>query len=65
MYSLLKEGGILVSISSKHWENCDNKKEKEFRKFLDLVKAEIISLEAGEFKESGTNISSNIIIIRK
>lgn len=65
MYSLLKKDGILVSISSKHWENSNNKKEKEFKNFLDLIKAEIINIDAGEFKESGTNISSNIIIIRK
>jgi len=65
MYSLLKDDGILVSISSKHWENCDNKKEKEFRKFLDEVNAEIINIDSGKFKDSGTLIATNIIVIRK
>lgn len=41
------------------------KKEKEFREFIDLVKAKIIELEPNEFKESGTNIATNIIIIKK
>jgi len=65
MYTLLNDSGILVSVSSKHWENCNNKKETEFRKFLDLVGAEIIGLNNKEFEESGTSISSNIVIIRK
>jgi len=65
MYECLNVGGTLVSISSKHWENCDNKKEKSFREWLNSVNAKIINVDSGAFKESGTNISSNIIIINK
>jgi len=64
MYDLLRNKGILVSIASKHWENSKNKKETEFRKFLEYTKAEIIDIKEGEFKESGTTIGGVIIKIK-
>jgi hypothetical protein len=63
MFSLLDKNGILVSISSRHWEIAKGKKETEFREFLESVGAKIIKLDSGEFKGSGTNVCSNIIII--
>ena len=65
MYDALKQGGRLVSISSKHWQNSNNKVETEFKKWLGLVKAEVHEIEAGAFKESGTSTASLIIVINK
>lgn len=65
MYECLKPGGRLVSIASKHWQLSENKKEKEFRKWIKLVKADINDIEAGEFKDSGTMISCCVIVINK
>ncbi len=65
MFSILKKGGILVSIASKHWQLSNNKKETEFRQWLEDIGAEIIEIEKGAFKESGTMISSLIIVINK
>lgn len=65
MYKLLASGGILVSIASKHWQLSSNKKETEFRQFLEDTSAEIIELDGGEFKESGTMIQGVIIKISK
>lgn len=65
MYDLLNENGILVSCSSKHWKISNNKKETEFRNWLEEVNAEIIEVESGEFKESGTMIATCIIRIKK
>jgi phospholipid N-methyltransferase len=65
MYSLLKYNGILVSISSTHWEKSNNRKEKEFRNWLKSVDAKIEKIDSGSFKESGTNVASNIIKIKK
>jgi phospholipid N-methyltransferase len=65
MYSLLKDNGILVSISSKHWQTANNRKEVAFRSWLNLVNAEIIDVEAGKFKDSGTMIATCIIKIIK
>lgn len=65
MWSVLNKGGRIVTIASKHWQLSNNKKEVEFRKFLEENKAEIIEIEAGRFKESGTMIASVIIVLNK
>lgn len=65
MYYCLKDGGRLVCITSKSWENGSQKKQVDFRAWLDKVNANVISLEAGTFKESGTMVGGNIIIIDK
>jgi hypothetical protein len=65
MYSLLKTQGRVVSVASKHWQMSNNKKESDFKKFLEDKKARIIEIEAGRFKESGTSIATCIIIINK
>ena len=65
LYDMLSDVGELITISSKHYEHCNNKEETSFREFLEYVNAAIIPLEAGLFKESGTSISTNLIVIRK
>lgn len=65
MYDVTRNGGRIISIASKHWQISNNKKEADFRDWLDNVGAEIQSIDAGAFKESGTMISSCIIIINK
>ena len=65
MYEMLKKGGRLVSIASKHWQHSTNKKETEFRNWLKEVGAVVREIEAGEFKESGTNVATVMIIINK
>lgn len=65
MYDCLKPKGRLVTIASKHWEYSGNKKETEFRFWLREVGAKITDIQAGRFKESGTNIATCKIIIDK
>lgn len=65
MYECLKSGGRLVSIASKHWQLSGNKKETEFREWLEKVGAEVHEIPLGAFKESGTNVASVIIVIDK
>jgi hypothetical protein len=65
MYDCLKSGGRLVSIASKHWQTSENKKEKNFTKWLKDNEAEIIEIPAGSFKESGTSVATCIIVINK
>jgi predicted RNA methylase len=65
MYDCLKDGGRIVTIASRHWETSNNKKESEFRDWLDMVGAKIQKIESGAFKESGTMIGSVIIVIDK
>ena len=65
MYKHLRAGGRLVTIASKHWQLASNKKETEFRAWLDSVGATVKEVPAGEFKESGTTIPTVIIVIDK
>ena len=63
MYTLLNEGGRLVSMASRSWLNGNQKKQVAFREWLDAVDAEVIDVPAATFKESGTSIATVIIII--
>jgi SAM-dependent methyltransferase len=65
MYDFLRDGGRLVSIASSHWILSKNKKEIEFKQWLEDVKAEIINIPSGTFKKSGTMVGGVIIIINK
>jgi phospholipid N-methyltransferase len=69
MWDKLKPGGTLVSISSTHWTFANEKKCKDFRDFLEnspqIEYKEVVPIEAGEFKESGTNIKTIILKIIK
>jgi len=65
MYNLLKPNGRLVTIASTHWTESTNKKETEFRQWLDDKNASITYLASGEFKESGTGIPTTIIVLDK
>lgn len=65
MYSVLANGGTLVTIASKHWQFASNKKETDFRNWLDEIGAEVEEIPAGEFSESGTKIATCLIKIVK
>jgi 16S rRNA G1207 methylase RsmC len=65
MYNALATGGRMVTISSQHWAHSKNKKETEFRDWLNEVSAEVIEIEKGRFKESGTLVGAYIIVIDK
>ena len=65
MYECLAVGGRLVSIASESWVNGTQKKQVEFREWLNNVNAEVLDIERGAFKESGTMVGGKIIIINK
>jgi predicted ATP-grasp superfamily ATP-dependent carboligase len=65
MYNMLDYKGRIVSIASTHWQFASGKKEQGFKQWLDDNDATIIDLEKGEFKASGTLVSSCIVIIDK
>lgn len=64
-YSSLKEGGQLVSIISGAYKYNSRGKYKKFKEFLDKTEASILELPPNSFKESGTNIETNILFIEK
>ena len=65
MYEVCKPGGIIVTLSSPSWRMGSQKKQEDFKMWLTILGASITEIEAGEFKESGTNIATLMICIRK
>lgn len=65
MYKCLSSVGRLVCIVSESCIIGTQKKQVEFQKWLIEVNAEIIDIERGSFKESGTLVGGKIIIINK
>jgi hypothetical protein len=65
MYNCLSTGGRLVCITSESWVNGSHKKQVDFKNWLDEVEAEVIDIEKGSFKESGTMVGGKIVIINK
>ena len=65
MYKLLEKGGTLAAITSSHWKIASEKKCVDFRNWLEEVHGEVFEIGAGEFKESGTSISTMAVVIRK
>lgn len=64
-YEILAPGGVLVSILGPSPFFRDNRKSREFRDWLDEQVADIVDVEPGAFKESGTNIAAKIIKVVK
>jgi len=64
-FSCLKNDGILVSIVSESPFFRENKKSIDFRLWLDNVNAEVLELDCGAFKESGTMVKTRIIKVTK
>ena len=64
-YDLLDAGGVLVAIMCESTFFRSDKKSVEFRDFLDSVYAQTIKLEPGTFRESGTDVATRIVKIRK
>ncbi len=65
MYNCLSRGGKLVCITSESWVNGSQKKQVDFKNWLEKENAEIIDIEKGSFKESGTSVGGKIIVIEK
>ena len=65
MYERLEDGGTLAAITSQHWKLGQEKKCVEFRSWLETVGGKIYEIGAGEFKESGTSISTMAVVIKK
>lgn len=64
MYERLEEGGTLAAITSQHWRFASEKKCIDFRNWLKEVHGEVFEISAGEFKESGTSISTMAVVIK-
>ncbi|WP_304433140.1 class I SAM-dependent methyltransferase [Acutalibacter muris] len=64
-YDILAPGGILVSVVSDAPFFWSNKKAIAFREFLDSHGAEMVRLDEGAFKKSGTMVRTRLIKLEK
>jgi len=65
MYKVLHVGGRIVTIMSNHWRISSNRKELEFRNWIETIDYSIRELPKETFKESGTSIAACLIVIQK
>ena len=64
-FDLMNEGGILVAVVSESPFFHSDMKSVVFRDFLREHNAEVYKLDAGAFRESGTEICTRLVKIRK
>jgi len=65
MYDVCKPGGTIVTLSSLSWLTGIQNKQREFKKWLLELNADVEEIEPGTFKESGTNVGCLMITIKK
>lgn len=65
MFKMCKSGGRIVTVASTHWERGTGRKEQRFRDWLKDLNAKIDDVDAGTFKDAGTNIETRLIVIDK
>ena len=64
-YECLESGGVLVSVMSASPFFRDDSKSRLFRQWLDRQDSQVIDLEQGAFKESGTGVKAKMVVIHK
>lgn len=65
MWKCLKPGGRVVSVLSKTWTFGSQKKQTDFRKWIDEMDGSMYPLDEGSFKKSGTMVESLVVVIDK
>lgn len=64
-WAMLKPGGRLVAVASPHFTFASERECTDFREWLEHIGAEVMEIEAGAFKESGTAIGTRLIVATK
>lgn len=63
--NFLAPGGRLVAIASTQWQTHTTAPAKAFQAFLAKLDAKVEQIEAGAFKESGTDVPTTLIVLCK
>lgn len=63
-FSLLKPGGILVSIIPENLYYRGDRNSTKLREYIERYNGKVIELDSGSFSESGTNVETMIIKLR-
>lgn len=64
-FDLLNDDGVLAAITPMSWWSNSSKKEKEFKTFINKHILTGWEIPQGAFKESGTNIATQVTILNK
>jgi len=64
-WDFVGNGGSLVAIASSGVKYRSDKRTSQFREWLASIDAEVIDLPEGAFSESGTEVSTVMIVARK
>ena len=64
-YECLEPGGILVSVMNESPFFSSHRKDRHFRQWLEMQDHQIIELERGAFKGSGTGVKAKMVVIHK
>lgn len=64
-FTMLAGGGRLVAIASEHSFFGQEREAVEWRGWLAAIDADVETIPAGTFKESGTNIATRLIVARR
>jgi len=64
-WEFVRPGGRLATIMSMGWRTSTRGKRKRFREFVELLGGKVIEVEAGAFKESGTDVSTVMVRLDK
>ena len=59
----VRPGGRLVAIMWPSWQSSQTRKAKAFRELLAKHRFEVEPIDAGEFKESGTNVATVLLVV--
>jgi len=64
-YKFLADGGQLITVASAMILRRNNKKGKEFASWFESVQGAEYQLKPGSFKEAGTGVYANLLVIDK
>ena len=64
-YDCLTPGGVLVSVMSEGAFFREDRKAQVFRQWIDTVQHDIVDLQVGAFRSSGTDIKTRIVRIQR
>lgn len=65
MWTFLKPGAVLSAIASTSWMSGSQKKQTQFAAFLREQGAKVDEIAPGTFSESGTDVATTHIVLRK
>jgi type I restriction-modification system DNA methylase subunit len=65
MYDLLSDNGIIVTVCGYHSFDASHKVDVAFRDWLSTLDYAEYEIDPGEFKSSGTMVSSKLLVIDK